>query len=66
MKVGMGTPWDEEVSDTAVEHVDTPGRQTSSSCFGDLGDSQGVHFTQLIKLPIYGLFNFWYLCYISQ
>ena len=32
----------------------------------DLGDSQGVHFIQLIKLPIYGLFNFWYLCYISQ
>jgi hypothetical protein len=66
MKVGKGTPWDEEVSGTAVEHVDTPGRQLSSSCFRDLGDSQGVHFTQLIKLPIYGLFNFWYLCYISQ
>lgn len=62
----MGPPWDEEVSGTAAEHVDTSGSQTSSSRFGDLGDSQGVHFIQLIKLPIYGLFNFWYLCYISQ
>lgn len=41
------------------------GRQHNPASW-DLGESQGVRFIQLIKLPIYGLFNFWYLCYISQ
>lgn len=65
-RLGRGLPgWRGSLEPPWAMQAPLAGRQHHPASW-DLGDSQGVRFIQLIKLPIYGLFNFWYLCYISQ